>query len=322
MAALYHRLSAVNGVFSKDTIIDGQPARLECLDIAGQTYALSRGLATVVQLEDDWYDDVRDPDAVIAALKQSPIRPDLFTFWQRLPETDRRFDFRTEWVSVATLPVTTFDHWWNKQIKPETRNLVRKAQKKGVEVREASYDDDFVLGMTEIFNESPVRQGRRFWHYGKDFATVKRQFSRHLFREILIGAYHGNELIGFMMLGNAGRYAVVGQIVSKIRHRDKSPNNALLARAVEVCEQRGLPHLVYAYWGDGPLIDFKRHNGFEEARLPRYWVALTRRGQLVLQAGLHRGWKALLPPTVKSRLKTVRSRLLAAASPRRPSGHG
>jgi len=30
--------------------------------------------------------------------------------------------------------------------------------------------------MTAIFNESPTRQGRKFWHYGKDFATVKKQF--------------------------------------------------------------------------------------------------------------------------------------------------
>jgi hypothetical protein len=306
VAAIDDGMSVVSGVFSKETMVDGQPARLECLDIDGQTYSISRGLATVVQLEDDWYDDVNDADAVIAALVRSPVRADIFTFWQRLPQTERHFGFHTEWESIATLPVTTFDQWWNKQIKPETRNLVRKAQKRGVEVREASYDDHFVRGMTEIFNESPVRQGRRFWHYGKDFETVKRQFSRQLFREELLGAYYGDDLIGFIMLGNAGRYAVVGQIVSKIQHRDKSPNNALIAKAVEVCERRGLPHLVYAYWGDGSLVNFKRHNGFEEIRLPRYYVPLTRKGRLVIQAGLHRGWKALLPPNVKSRLRTVR----------------
>ena len=73
----------------------------------------------------------------------------------------------------------------------------------GVEVRECAYDDDFVRGMTSIFNETPIRQGRRFWHYGKDFETVKRQFSRNLFREDLIGAYYQGELIGFAMLGRS-----------------------------------------------------------------------------------------------------------------------
>jgi len=294
-------------VFTKETVIDGETTRLKCVEIDGQTFFLSRGLATVARVEDDWYDDVKDPHAAIAGLQRSRARADVFTFWQRLPHIEPRFSFRTEWASIAALPVTTFDYWLNKQIKPTARNKVRKAWKSGVEVREVRYDDDFVRGMTDIFNETPIRQGRRFWHYGKDFETVKRQFSRSLFREDLLGAYHGDELIGFVMLGNAGSYGVLGQIVSKIRHRDKGPNNALIAKAVEVCERKGLPHLVYAYWGDGSLMDFKRSNGFEEIRLPRYYVPLTRWGQLIIHAGLHRGWKACLPDSLKSRLKTVRN---------------
>ena len=78
-------------------------------------------------------------------------------------------------------------------------------------MREAAYDDEFVRGMTEIFNEAPIRQGRRFWHYGKDFETVKQQFSRYLFREEMIGAYYGGEMIGFIMLGNAGNYGTRGK---------------------------------------------------------------------------------------------------------------
>ena len=302
--------------FSHETLINGEPARVECLEIDGQVYSLFRGVATIVQLEDDWFEDVRDPKSVIAALKLSPVTADIFTFWQRLPRTQPGFEYHTEWERIAALPVTSFDYWWNKQIKAVTRNLVRKAQKKGVDVRQAHYDDDFVRGMTEIFNEVPVRQGRRFWHYGKDFETVKQQFARYLFREDLLGAYYGNELIGFVMLGNAGGYGVLGQIISKIRHRDKSPNNVLIAKAVELCERKRLPYLVYAYWGDGSLADFKRHNGFEETCLPRYYVPLTRKGQLAISVGLHRGWKNLLPARMRTRLKGLRSRWLSLAMPR------
>jgi hypothetical protein len=301
-------MHAVGVIFRKDTLIDGRPAQISCVEVDGQTYSLHHGVATTVRLEDEWFDDVGDPTSVIDALRRSSVRADIFTFWQRLPHTEPKFDFPMEWESVAALPVQTYDYWWNKQIKSETRNLVRKAQKKGVEVREARYDDEFVRGMTEIFNEVPIRQGRRFWHYGKDFATVKQQFSRNLFREDLLGAYHGDELIGFVMLGNAGRYGVLGQIISKIQHRDKSPNNALIARAVEVCERKQLGYLVYAYWADGSLAEFKKHNGFEETRLPRYYVPLSRRGQIVVKAGLHRGWKELLPSAMKMRLKSLRSR--------------
>jgi hypothetical protein len=216
-----------------------------------------------------------------------------------------------EWESIAALPIKSFDYWWNHQIKSRTRNLIRKTEKSGVEVREASYDDAFVRGVTDIFNETPVRQGRRFWHYGKDFETVKQQFSRYLFREDLIGAYYRDELIGLVMLGNAGRYAVTGQIISKIQHRDKAPNNALIAKAVEVCQRKNLPYLVYLHWGGGSLAEFKRRCGFQETRVPRYYVPLTQRGRLILRLGLHRGWKERVPLPVKNRLKSLRSRWLS-----------
>lgn len=296
--------------FQKDTLVNGVPTRIECLDISGQTFALSPGPARIVRLEDEWYEDIHDPVAVVGALKESRIKADLFTFWQRLPDTEPRFDFAVEWESIAALPVTTFDDWWNKRISSRTRTLIRKAEKNGLEVREAVYDDDFVRGMTDIFNETPVRQGRRFWHYGKDFETVKQQFSRYLFREDLIAAYYQREMIGFIMLGNAGRYGVTGQIISKIAHRDKATNNALIAKAVELCERRKLPYLVYFFWASGSLAEFKRRCGFEEVRIPRYWVPLTRRGEIAVKLGLHHGWKGLLSESAKDRLKDLRRRWL------------
>src|SRR5262245_25765511 len=206
------RQTSVIRSFTKGTLVKGEATRVECLEIGDQTFSLSRGPATVARLEDEWYDDVQDPESVITTLTHAPLKVDIFTFWQRLPEVQPRFNFYKEWESLAALPVSNFDHWWNKQISARTRNLIRKAAKSGVEITETSYDDAFVRGMTAIFNETPVRQGRRFWHYGKDFETVKRQFSRYLFREDLIGAYYRGDLIGFIMLGNAGRYAISGQI--------------------------------------------------------------------------------------------------------------
>ena len=104
-------------------------------------------------------------------------------------------------------------------------------------MRETAYDDAFVAGMTAIFNEAPVRQGRPFWHYGKDVETVRQQFSRYIQREHMIGAFYQGEMIGFIMLGNAGRFGLTGQIISTLKHREKAVNNALVAKAVEVCER-------------------------------------------------------------------------------------
>lgn len=293
--------------FAKDTLVKGQPAQIECVEILGQTYSVTRGPLTVVSLEDEWYDDVRDPEAVIASIReQTDFKPDVFTFWQRLPDIDPRYSFHCEWNEIAVLPAN-YDHWWNHRIKSRVRSQVRKSEKEGVVVRETSYDDDFVRGMTAIFNEAPVRQGRRFWHYGKDFETVKRQFSRYVHREHMIGAYYRNEMIGLIMLGNAGRFGITGQIISSIKHRDKAPNNALIAKAVEVCEKAGLESLVYLFWSDDSLSEFKRRCGFERTLVPRYYVPLTAKGRLGLQVGAHKGWSAMLPVNVKAPLKRLRA---------------
>jgi hypothetical protein len=295
-------------VFPKSTMARGQPASIECLEIAGQVYAISRGVASVVSLEDDWFEDVADPLAVIETLKSGAgFKPDIFTFWQRVPDVELKYPFHVEWEEVAALPIASYDHWWNHQIKSRIRNLIRKAERQGLVVKESAYDDDFVRGMTAIFNEAPIRQGRKFWHYGKDFQTIKTQFARNIGRETMIGAYFENEMIGFIMMGDAGRYGVTTQIISAIKHRDKNTNNALIAKAVELCERKKLPYLVYLYWSDDSLAEFKRRCGFEKVRVPRYFVPLTPRGNLILKLGLHRGWKELLPKNVKASLKRLRS---------------
>jgi Acetyltransferase (GNAT) family len=301
-------------VYVKETPIEGKVVSFECATINAQTYCVTRGLLRVMSLEDDWYEDVNDPVSVIAAVNESDIGADIFTFWQRLPDVEPKYKYHTEWESLAVLPIQSFDYWWSKQIKDKTRNMVRKAKKAGVEVREASYDDAFVQGMTDIFNETPVRQGRKFWHYGKDFETVKREFSRFLFREDLLGAYYGNELVGFVMLANAGKYGVVGQIISKIEHRDKAINNALIAETIKKCETKRLPYLVYAYWNENSLSDFKRHCGFERVNAPRYFIPLTLKGMLALKCGVHRNWKGAVPRYIRDPLKKLKSRWYAARS--------
>ncbi len=294
-------------VFTKETLVKGQPAKIKCVEIGGQTYSVTRGPVTLVSLEDEWYEDVSDPEFVVKTLSHDiNFKPDLFTFWQRLPEVEPKYPYAPEWESIAALPISDFDHWFDNQVKAATRNMIRKSQKAGIQVRECSYDDEFVRGMTEIFNETPVRQGRRFWHYGKNFETIKLQFSQFLFREDLIGAYCGDELVGFAMLANAGKYGLLGQFISKIQHREKAINNALIAQTVRTCARRELSYLVYGYWGASSLSDFKRHSGFQEFKLPRYFVPLTQKGKLALKLGFHRGWKAAVPDGIKIPLKKLR----------------
>ncbi len=295
-------------LFSKETLVKGQPSRIECLDLDGHIYQVTRGPVTVVALEDEWYDDVDDPERVIAILRDHPeITPDIFTFWQRLPDLEPKYAFHREWEDIAVLPITSYDHWWNQQIKSRVRSQIRKSEKEGVVVRQTTFDDEFVAGMTAIFNEAPVRQGRPFWHFGKDVETVKRQFSRYLHREHMIAAYYQDQIIGLIMLGDAGRFGLTGQIISSLKHRDKQTNNALVAKAVEVCANRGLEYLVYLFWSEDSLSEFKRRVGFERTRVPRYFVPLTWRGKVALRTGAHRGLRAMLPNRIKQPLKRLRA---------------
>jgi hypothetical protein len=305
--------------FPKETLIKGRPVQLDCAEIAGQVYSIAPGPLKIASLYDEWYEDVSDPVTVIQTMKGSPeFRPDIFTFWQRVPDVEPQFPYYFEREEIAVLPIASYNDWWNKQIKSRTRGLIRKTEKEGVVVRETTFDDDFVRGMTAIFNESPVRQGRHFWHYGKDAATVKRQFSRYLYREYIIGAYCGDEMIGFIMLGNAGRYGVLGQIISSLHHRDKATNNALIAKAVQVCERVRLPRLVYLFWNDNSLSEFKRRCGFEQTLIPRYYVPLTAKGSLALRLGAHRGWRGMVPAGMKVPLKRLKTSWYALRDARGP----
>lgn len=294
--------------FAKETLVKGRPTQLDCIEVEGCTLVFDGRHLTQASVEDEWYTDLEDPAAVVAALRRMKRPPDLFTFWQRMPDVEPRYPYAMQTEDIAVLPIRSYDHWWNQQIKSRVRNQIRKAEKDGLVVRETVYDDEFVRGMTAIFNEAPVRQGRPFWHYGKSFETVKSQFARYLHRETMIGAWYGGELVGFIMLGDAGRFAVTGQIISSLRHRDKSPNNALVAKAIEVCARKGLPFLIYLHWSDDSLAEFKRRCGFERTAVPRYWVPITWKGRLALALGLHQGWKALLPAPLKSTLKRWRRR--------------
>ena len=102
-----------------------------------------------------------------------------------------------------------------------------------------------------------------------------------------------------------------------MEHRDKNLGTGLLSRAVQLCEQRGVSLLIYSKYsygqkGEDSLTDFKRRNGFEELKVPRYYVPLTLRGRVGLRLGLHHGLANLLPKGAISVIRSTRARALKA----------
>src|ERR1035437_6284789 len=263
--------------------------------VCGKEIKVTGRLLRVARLDADKYQFLEDdPEQVLDGLRNCGVRVDLFTFMQRLPDTTPKYKYPMEWDNFAALPLTTFEHWWTRQINDKTRNMVRRACKKGAVVREVPFSDELVRGIWEIYNECPIRQGRRFQHYGKDLQTVYREEATYLERSIFIGAFLGEKLIGFVKLVSDETRTQAGlmNIVSLIDERDKAPTNALVAEAVRACASRGIPYIVYSNFSYGKkksdgLSDFKEHNAFQRIDVPRYYVPLTRLGSAAFRLGLH-----------------------------------
>ena len=284
------------------------------INISGRGLKLQGQLIRTARIVGEKYLFLDDPEPVIAGLRKCGTRVDLFTFLQRLPETQPKYDYPTVQDNLAVIEVSSMDHWRDHQIRSYARNRSRQAEKKGVTIREVPFDDTLVRGISEVYNESPVRQGRPNTHYGKDVETVYREEATFLDHSIFIGAFLDGGLIGFVKLvtDETRTQANLMNIVSMIKHRDKAPTNALIAHSVRACAERGIRYLVYQNFAYGNkkadgLTNFKEVNGFQRVNIPRYYVPLTPVGHAALRLQLHRRFVDRLPVPVAEKLRDLLS---------------
>jgi hypothetical protein len=280
----------------------------------GETDIRIKGrLVRIAYPELEKYELLQDPAAVIDALRTARPRVDLFTFLQITSDNAPKYSYAMEMDNMAVLPITTFDDWW-KQLRSEARNRARQAEKKGVVVREVEFGDELAKGMWGVYNESPMRQGKPNVHYGKDVATVYRDEATFLDRSVFIGAFLGEELIGFVKLvtDKERTHANMMNVVAMVKYRDKAPTNALIAQAVRSCAARSIRYLAYQGFTYGKqridsLTNFKVINGFQRVDLPRYYVPLTPLGTMFFRLGLHRNALDWLPVPVADKFRELRT---------------
>jgi len=291
----------------------GKAIRAPSAEIDGRTVIATGKWIKIAAVQDEELlegEPVADPGLFVSRLKHTRLNADIFTFAQKLADPTPKWAHHLEWDNQAVIPITTFADWWEKRAESSVRRAVRKATKVGVVVKAAAFDRAFVEGIVDLYNETPIRQGRPFWHYQKDFDTVKRENSTYLERSTFLGAYYGDELIGFIRIVHADKVANIIQLLSKMKHFDKRPANALISKAVEMCEQRGVSHLVYcAYtYSDqtSSLTEFKRRNGFEQVLVPRYYIPLTLKGRSALKLGLHHPLTHHIPRPLLAQLRKIR----------------
>lgn len=268
----------------------------------------------MARVDGEKYRFLNDPEPVVEGLRNCGTRIDLFTFVQRLPGTAPKYPYPVEWDNFAALPISTFDHWWTKQIGFKARNKAKQAEKRGVTLREVTFGDALIQGIWEIYNETSVRQGKRFPHYGMSIEQVRQYAGTFLDQSVFIGAFLGDKLIGFVKLtmDETRTQAGLMHIVSMINQRDKAPTNALVAQAVRSCAERQIAYLVYSNFAYGKkqhdsLSDFKERNGFQRIDVPRYYVPLTGVGWFAFRLGLHHKLADRLPEFFMAKLRDFRS---------------
>lgn len=297
--------------------VRGKWFTVPALEINGKDIIITGKWIRIARVEaEEWLEsELENPQQCVQVLKQqsAALRADILSFTQKLPAMRPKYEYPLEWESIAAVRLTTFKEWW-EGLPQETRKNVRRAQKRGVTVQIKSLDDDLIQDLQILNNDSPVRQGKVFTHYGKTFDQVKKDQEAFLDRCDYICAYHGKELIGVVKLIYRGDVASILTFLPKASHHDKRPANAVLAKAVELCVEKRITHLIFGKFNYGnkkhtPLREFKIRNGFEEMLTPRYYVPLTIKGAISVRLKLHRGLLGLLPHSVITLLVNARSKL-------------
>jgi hypothetical protein len=256
----------------------------------------------VVRGEDMMVSELANPELYIEKMSyygNRVLKADVFTFTQKLPATQPKYAYPADWESIAAIHLLSYDEWW-QNLPQETRKNVRRSQKRGVHVTIAEFSDDLIQGIRKVNDESPLRQGTVNAYYGLSFDETKDRYGEFVGRCDFICAYFGDELIGFLHLVYRGEVASILNLTTKPSHFDKRPSNALVAKAVEVCDAKNIAYLTYGLYNygnkrDSPLRDFKIRNGFREILVPRYYVPLTRWGRFCVKTKLHRGLVGILP---------------------------
>jgi hypothetical protein len=303
-----------------DATVKGKPVSFTALRLHGVDVVVRGRLLRIGEVFDEyWLERKALPsmDALLDDLGKAAGRPDLFAFTQRVPDhVPAHQGHFLEWTNYAVLQLSSYEHWFERQIPASTRRNVRASEKRGVDVRVCDFDDAYICGISSIFNETPVRAGRRYWHFGKDIETVRKENGTYADRSIFLGAFVGEDMVGYLKVVCDTRTAAIMQILSKTTARDQRVNNALMAEAVRQVCARGIQYLLYEHFDYGnktgdTLTRFKQSNGFERMDVPRYFVPLTLKGATALRLGLHHNLKERMPESIASRWRAWRTRWYA-----------
>src|SRR5206468_2430885 len=211
--------------------VQGKDSNVPSIRICDRTVILVGKWLKVASVHDEFFVEgeiVPKPTQFISEVKRWSVKPDLFTFAQKVTDLRPRFGFYLEWEDFAVIPITTYDDWLKNQIRKGTRVNLHRAVRDGVIARAVPYDDDFVQGIKDLYDETPIRQGKPFWHNGKRFEESEKVHGTYRERAEYIGAYFEGELIGFLKMVYVGNIAKTMNVIGAEKYFHKRITNALI----------------------------------------------------------------------------------------------
>jgi len=287
--------------------VKGKWVRVPTLEVDDKVIVIrGKWIKVAVVHDEEWLDtELQHPELCVESLKKHgsrELRADIFTFTQKLPATVPQYEYPMELDSIAAVRTNSFKDWW-ESLPQESRKNIRRSQKRGVAISVTAFNGDLIRGIVSINNDAPMKQGRPNDHYGKSVDQVTKDQESFLDRSDFICAHVGDEMVGYLKLVYRRKVAAILNLSCKASHFDKRPSNALLAKAIELCEGEGISHLTYGKFNygnkrDSSLREFKIRNGFKEMLMPRFYAPLTPWGAACVKLKLYRGLVGMLPENV------------------------
>src|SRR5260370_37859845 len=104
--------------------------RIPSMNICDRKVQVQGRLCRVARLDADDYKFLDDPEPVLAELRESKLRIDIFTCMQKLPETAPKYAYPMEWDNMADRQVPTLEQKWTKQSRVARPNKRQAAKKR------------------------------------------------------------------------------------------------------------------------------------------------------------------------------------------------
>ena len=86
--------------------VSGKTLYVPSMDICGRTVVVTGNWVRTAEIRDEQVVEgtsVENPELFVARLKESELKPDIFTFTQRPPETAPKYDYHFEWDNWAAI---------------------------------------------------------------------------------------------------------------------------------------------------------------------------------------------------------------------------